>query len=237
MAQISFRFWLYLFTDFLYIVPIMYAFPKMKILSKGQKWFVYYLLGYFTLNVIQNTLFLGFSSRNLFLYYFYSLIDCLFIGKVFQYFFQNQVKYKCIFAIFGIGFLSLLIDLIWITGLRNEENLFSNTIINICIFVASTYYLVKLLLNKILDNLFNELNLYIALCLMIRSFLKSIFSFLRNYLLETQSNYYVTAQIDNFFNFFNICTLIIVSWAFYNLKTNRTLNVDEQVSNSIFHSS
>lgn len=227
MAQISFRFWLYLFTDFLYIIPVICAIPKMKMLSKGQKWFVYYLLGYFILNGIQNIILLGFNSRNLFLYYFYSFSDCLFIGKVFQYFFQNQAKFKIIFAVFGLGFLLLFIDLIWLTGFKNEENLFSSTIINIGIFIISIYYLVKLLLIKVIDNLFNELNLYIALGLMINSLLKSIFSFLRSYLNETQSNGYVITQFDNFFNLFNIVILLMISWAFYNFKANRTIIAHE----------
>lgn len=194
----------------------MCALPKMKQLSKGQKWFVYYLLGYFVLNVIQDIIFLGFGSRNLFVNYFFSLIDCLFIFKVYQQFFHKQLR--SIPFIFGICFLVLLIDLFWVTGFRNEENLFSQTIISVCIFGVSMYYLASLLLNKAYENLFNELNLYIALGLMIKSFLKSIFSFFKNYLYETESNGYIIAEADNFYSYFTIVILLLVSWAFYNLK-------------------
>lgn len=220
MAQLTFYRWLYLATDLLYIVPILIAYTKFKKLSIGQKWFVGYLLVYFSINIISDIMVFCFNTKNLFLWYFYSLADLVFTFQTYRYFFQNQLKIKYLIILFSIGLGSLLLDLFWLTGFANEENYFSESVISLCIFVVSLYYLVNLLSKNIKENVFNELNLFIALCLMVQFFLKAVLKFLSKYLFETESNYYTIVQYVNFFNFFNIITLLIVSWAFHNLFTS-----------------
>lgn len=220
MDQISFRFWLYLFTDLFYGIPIIFAFLSWKKIENEQKWFVFYLLGYFGINTVSNILFIGFHRSNLFLCYFYSLSDCIFIFQVYKYFFQSQGKLLGLSILYACALVSIIIDLFWITGLTNQENYFSEVVVSICVLITSFYYLSHFLLNNFRNNLFKEINLFIALSLITRFFLKSVFSFIRAYLFETQSNDYLAAQFDNFNNFFVIITLIIISWAFYNLKAN-----------------
>lgn len=220
MSQINFRFWLYLITDFFYLVPVIFAILTWKKIKKEQKWFVLYLFIYFIINTVSNIMFIGFHKSNLFLFYFYSLADCIFILQTYRYSFQNRREAKAVFALFFFSFVSLLVDLFWITGFKNQENYFSESIISICILSTSLYYLAVFLLKNTQKTVFNEANLLISLSLAIKFFLKSIFSFIRDYLFETQSNAYLTAQIDNFYNFFIIITLLIISLAFYHVKTN-----------------
>ena len=126
--------------------------------------------------------------------------------------------------IFAFSFFSFITDLLWITGFTNNENYFSEVIISICIFIISIYYLKIHLTNSKKTQVFNEIDLLIALSLMIKYFLKAIYGFLNSYLYETQSNYYLSAQTDNFYNFSTIITILIATWVFFSLKSQQHQN-------------
>ena len=218
MSLLTFRFWLYVLTDYFYIVPVICAFFCWKKLSKGQKWLTFRFLIYFIVNVFSYFI----QTKNLFLFPIYSLVDCICLFFVYKHFFQKPFYLKALNYIFTFAVCSLVLDICWITGFKNEENYFSEVIISLCVFGVSTFYFVIFLSNKIQKNISDEVNLFIALSLMITFFLKAVFSFFNKYLQETQSNDYLTAQFDNFYNFYVIISLLIVSWVFYQIRVRRT---------------
>lgn len=217
MEQLNFRNLIYEITDLLYFVPIVFAMLNWEKLAVEQKWFTIYFVLYAITTIVQYIVLEFYNSSNSFCFFIYSLIDCFCIFQMYKTMFQKQANKKAIVFLFAIGFCSLLVDLFWLTGFKNSENYFSEVVISICIFIMSILYLIETFTNNIQKNI-NELNVFIGMCFMIKYFLKAIFSFFHKYLFETQVNFYLIVQLDNFYNFFIIVTLMISTFIFYKLK-------------------
>ncbi len=214
MTLIKFREWLFVITDYIYFLPLPFAFWYWKGLSKGQKYFALYFLFNFIFKAASVVVVLQFKLSNLYFEYFYSLIECILLYLMYQSFFEDTRQKKINRLLFLISFASFILDLFYITGFRNEENFLSQIIISIYIVGISLYFLSISVINNFQNKLSEELNLIISLSLLLKYFIKIIYAFLNKFIYETERNYFIAQQFDNYFNMITILTILMASWVF-----------------------
>lgn len=216
MELSNLRFWVSLCSELIFTVPIFFGIIAWAKLNSGLKLYILFLVCCLGINIISIMEFLNSKSHNFSSYY--TIVECCFLFQVINFFLFERFKkiihlvnFCCFIILFGDFFLKISI-----------RNTFSSTLIHLAIFVLNLYYIKFNLLPEPKGETMSELNLIVSVNLFLTYFLKTIFSFFTLFLLETNANYYLYIQIENFVNFFIIILTVIVSWAFYQFsKSNK----------------
>lgn len=200
-------------------IPIIIGLKFWKQFDISIKFFLWYLIVVLFLANFSEILRKLYLS-NYFLYYFTSSANCLILLSLrFHVHLENRAK-KQIDILVLICILSILIDLFFITGFKNKINHFSINLTNLFVLVSSIVTFFNIFSSKNNACSKNVLVSYLTLGLIVTFSFKLILTIFKPWLLETELNYPYYFQLENIVSLFTLLSLLIYSWAFYQMKLN-----------------
>jgi hypothetical protein len=225
MNLIEFRYWMFILADFIYVLPFFFFFTIPLALKKELKWFFLYFLFYLLVNLSSYIVVLYLRLSNFYFGYFYTFIDLVF-GFLFMYeITKNKMYKKQIITLELVGGLVFVIDLFFLTGFHNRENFPSQIIISLILCFLLVLSIIRYLQGNFIVPIFNATEPIVLMSFFIKYFIKSIYGFFNSFLYDSESNYYITSQLDNFANLCTVFSVIISAYFLYLLKKHHSTNL------------
>lgn len=219
MTPLNFYHWFGLFMESFPLVPILLGLRKWRKLSLGFRYFLGFLITEFSLNCITNYYIFALHRGNLFLFYFYSFFQSLFILLAFWHFFNKKIERDFTLYFFFFSVILLIFDFMFVS--KMDYNYLSNFCINLIISVFSFYYFFTTFpKDKFKKVHSDETELIISAALVLQFFVRTINIFLEKFMLETQNNSFLIIQTRNIYAYFMLLALLIYTYAFYTFKTH-----------------
>lgn len=200
-------------------IPIFIGLRFWRQLDISIKYFLWYLIILLSSEIFSEILRKLYLS-NYFLHYFISLANCLVLQSLrFHLYLENRIKKQISFLLL-ICLFSILIDLFFITGFKNKINHFSISFSNLSVLLGSILTFFNIFSSKNNAHQKNIVFSYLILGLIITFSFKLILTIFKPWLLETELNYPYYFQLENIVSLFTLLSLMIYSWAFYQMKLN-----------------
>jgi hypothetical protein len=200
-------------------IPIIIGLKYWKKFDKSIQIFLWYLIIVLFLEIFSEILRKLFLS-NYFLYYFLSIANVIILSSLRLHIYLDKKLKKQITFLTFISICAILLDLFFITGLKNKINHFSINLSNLFVLLSSVLTFFSIFSSKNNSYPKNVLLSYLTLGLIITFFFKLILTVFKPWLLETELNYPYYFQLDNIVSLFTFLSLLIYSWAFYQIKTH-----------------
>ncbi len=217
MTPFKFYFYFGIFVESFPLIPILYAVSKWKCLSWGIKFFVLFLVSELVLNIISDYFYFT-GSYNLFLYYYYSFFQLVFMFLTFNQFFKLHLVKTVISSLFIVCLISLVIDYTFLS--KVSYNFLSGILICLIVTLISGYYFATNILKSLNNNQsFSEINVRFSLIITLHFFVKALIIFLEKIYFDTQNNPFLWIQMRNIYYYFMLFCLILYCISFRNIKS------------------
>lgn len=197
------------------IIPLFYAFKRIKQWNDGITFFVLFLLSELLLNLLGDYYVLN-RRNNLFLYHFYAFSRCIFIFLMYDRFFENK-KRIFLFTVLFVLLIYIFYDYLYLSKTHNSYNYLSGFIISTVITIISAYYFaINVPKNK--SSHLDDFYLVISLVLTLQFLITSLNFILEKFLLDTLNNIMLWVHMKNIYYYFMLLCFIIYANAFRNIK-------------------
>lgn len=218
MTPFKFYFYFGISVELFIFFPILFAVCKWRHISLGIKFVVFFLVSELLINIVSYYFYFT-GSYNLFLNYFYSFFQLVFMFLAFYQLLTKHFVRIIVYLSFIICLVSLIID--YSNILKVSYNSFSGILISVIITIFSGYYFATNILqvesNK--TPIFTETNIRISLIMTLQFFIKSLNIFLEKIYFDTQNNPFLLIQMRNIYYYFMLVCLILYCTSFRNIKS------------------
>lgn len=216
MTPFKFYFWFAIFTESVPLLPIIIGLKQWNRLPIHFKYFLIFPIADLFLNLVSDYYYFR-HQNNLFLYYFRSLFEVVFILTAFYYGSTNKIVRVILLFLVVLNILLLIIDLFSVSKIG--VNRFSGIYINLSIALCAGYYFVTNLKkqpNQAAEP-FNDAFLLISMTVFVQFFVKFIRIFWLKYLVEAQTSAFWWLQLQNVYYYFMLLSFMTYTYVFYKL--------------------
>lgn len=203
-------------------VPIFYGLKNWNKTSISIKLILFFLILDWLIYCYSFYLY-NLGQNNLFLHYFHSFFNNLFILLSFYFLFTSRFEKKTLIIFIILNSIIVLFDYFYFKE-NNDFNFISGGWIDFIIFILSTYYFVInfISIEKNNEPFYIE-NLLITLTLSLQFFIKLIDVFIKIFLFDTQNHSILSVQREIIYSYFMFFSILLYSYIFRQIKTYEKL--------------